>query len=186
MLPILHRKMDVVARRPTWVFVWDPIVRLFHWTVALGCLADLFVFEEGERLHRWVGYVVAIALIVRVIWGVVGSKHARFTNFVPRPSVFSRYVAARFRGEEQRFLGHNPAGAVMMLSLMSLLAAVSVTGWMLTLDAFFGSEPLEDIHKAIADSILIVAGIHACAALLESWRCRENLILSMVTGYKRA
>lgn len=161
-------------------------MRLFHWTVVLGCLADLFVFDEGERLHRWVGYVVAIALIVRVIWGVIGSKYARFTDFVPRPSDFSRYVAARCRGEEQRFLGHNPAGAVMMLSLMSLLAAVSVTGWMLTLDAFFGSQPLEDIHKAIADSILILAGAHACAALLESWRRRENLILSMVTGYKRA
>lgn len=186
MLPKIHRATDIAARRPTRVFVWDPVVRLFHWTVVLGCLADLFVFEEGERLHRWVGYVVAIALIVRVIWGVIGSKYARFTDFVPRPSDFSRYVAARFRGEEQRFLGHNPAGAVMMLSLMGLLAAVSVTGWMLTLDAFFGSEPLEDIHKAIANSILILAGAHACAAVLESWRHRKNLILSMVTGYKRA
>ncbi|TLG71863.1 cytochrome b/b6 domain-containing protein [Methylocystis sp. B8] len=186
MLAKLHRERDGVARRPTKVFVWDPIVRLFHWTVVLGCLADLYVFEEGGRLHRWVGYLVALALIVRVIWGVVGSKHARFTDFVPRPSNFSRYVAARFRGEEQRFLGHNPAGAVMMLSLMGLLVAVSVTGWMLTLDGFFGSQSLEDIHEAIANSILILAGAHACAALLESWRHRENLVLSMITGYKRA
>lgn len=174
------------ASRPAKVLVWDLIVRLFHWTVVLGCLADLFVLEEGERLHRWVGYAVATAVIMRVIWGGVGSKHARFVDFAPGPSNLARYLAALLRGREKRFLGHNPAGAVMMLLLMGLLAGVSVTGWMLTLDAFFGSETLEHTHKAIADSILILAGVHASAALFESWRHQENLVLSMITGYKRA
>jgi cytochrome b len=168
------------------VFVWDLVVRLFHWFVVLGCLADLFIFDDGGRWHRSIGYMVAMALIVRVIWGVVGSKHARFADFAPRPFALARYLAALFHGREPRFLGHNPAGAVMMLSLMALLGAVSVTGWMLTLDHFFGSEALEDLHETIANSILLLAGLHAAAALFESWRHKENLVLSMVTGYKRA
>mgnify|MGYP005827443281 CR=1 FL=1 len=168
------------------VLVWDLVVRLFHWFVVLGCLADLFIFDDGGRWHRWIGYMVAMALIVRVLWGVVGSKHARFANFAPRPSALARYLAALFRGREPRFLGHNPAGAVMMLSLMALLAGVAATGWMLTLDRFFGSEALEDLHEAVANSIFVLAGLHAAAALFESWRHNENLVLSMITGYKRA
>lgn len=168
------------------VLVWDLLVRVFHWTVVVGCVADLFVFDDGKLWHRAIGYAVATALVVRVIWGVIGPRHARFADFAPRPSTLARYIAALAQGKEPRFLGHNPAGAVMMLLLMALLSGVSITGWMLTLDAFFGSEALEDFHKAIANSILILAGLHAAAALFESWRHRENLILSMITGYKRA
>lgn len=74
----------------------------------------------------------------------------------------------------------------MMLALMGLLGAVSITGWMLTLDAYFGSENLERLHEGLANAILFLAGLHAAAALYESWRHKENLVWSMVTGRKRA
>jgi cytochrome b len=88
-------------------------------------------------------------------------------------------------GLEPRTLGHNPAGAVMMLALMAALLGVSVTGWMTTLDAFWGEDWLAKLHEIFANSILALALIHAAAALFESWRHRENLVWSLVTGRKR-
>jgi cytochrome b len=165
--------------------VWDPVVRLFHWTVVIGCGLNLFVFDDGKAIHRYIGYAVAGVLVMRVVWGFIGTRHARFADFVPRPAAFLRYVKELLRGEEPRFIGHNPAGALVMLLLMLLLAAVSVTGWMLTLDAYFGNEELEEMHDILANGILVVAAFHAAAALFESWRHRENLIWSMITGRKR-
>ena len=166
--------------------VWDPVVRVFHWTVVIGCALDLFVLDDGKAAHQFVGYVVATVLIARVVWGFVGDRYARFAEFAPSPASVLRYVKQLLRGGEPRFIGHNPAGAVMMLALMCLLAAVSITGWMLTLDAFFGSDGLETLHEGLANAIVILAGLHAVAALYESWRHDENLVWSMVTGRKRA
>ena len=168
------------------VVVWDPLVRLFHWSVVAGCLLNLAVFTDGKGAHRWIGYGVALALAIRVLWGLVGTRHARFADFVPRPAALVTYLKALAHGQEPRFLGHNPAGAVMMLALMALLAAVSLTGWMLTLDVYFGNEALEDLHEALANSILVFAGLHVAAALFESWKHGENLVWSMITGRKRA
>jgi len=166
------------------VSVWDPVVRLFHWTVVAGCLLNLFVLED--LAHEVVGYLVAAALVVRVFWGLAGTGYARFADFVPTPSGLASYLGALVRGREPRMLGHNPAGAVMMLALMGLLAAVSVTGWMMGLDAFWGEDWLEELHEGLANAILVLALLHAAAALFESWRHRENLVWSMVTGRKRA
>ncbi|MFK8250073.1 cytochrome b/b6 domain-containing protein [Ancylobacter terrae] len=169
---------------PATVAVWDPVVRLFHWTVVAGCLLNLFVLED--RPHEVVGYIVAAALTIRVVWGFIGTRYARFADFVPGPRRLTAYLAALVRGREPRTLGHNPAGAVMMLLLMGLLAAVSLTGWMMSLDAFWGEDWLEELHEGIANAILVLALLHAGAALFESWRHRENLVWSMVTGRKRA
>jgi cytochrome b len=166
--------------------VWDPLVRIFHWTVVVGCFVDLFILEDGKTAHRVIGYIVAFALITRLLWGVVGSRHARFVDFVPTPTKLARYLKALLRREEPRYIGHNPAGAVVMLTLMGLLAAVSVTGWMLTLDAYFGDKALEELHEGIANLILVLAGLHAAAAIYEGRRHNENLVWAMVTGRKRA
>lgn len=171
---------------PATVKVWDPVVRIFHWTVVAGCILDLFIVEDGELAHRVIGYTVAAALFVRLVWGFVGTKHARFANFTPGPRRLRSYLSALARGREPRTLGHNPAGAVMMLLLMALLVGVSVTGWMMGLDAFWGADWLEQAHEALANAILVLAMVHAAAALFESWRHRENLVWSMVTGRKRA
>jgi len=168
------------------VRVWDIVVRLFHWTVVTGCLLNLFILDDGGLAHEVVGYTVAAALAVRVVWGFVGTRHARFADFVPTPKRLRSYVLALIKGREPRTLGHNPAGAVMMLALMVLLAGVSITGWMMGLDAFWGEEWLEDFHSILANSIMVLALLHAAAALFESWRHSENLVWSMVTGRKRA
>ncbi|MBB5754050.1 cytochrome b [Prosthecomicrobium pneumaticum] len=178
--------MAGAAQAPARVAVWDPVVRLFHWTVVAGVVLNLFVLEPGKTAHRTVGYTIAAALAIRLVWGFVGTRHARFADFFPTPRRLARYLGALRRGEEARMLGHNPLAAVMMLTLMALLAATATTGWMTTLDAFWGEKSLEEVHGTLGNAIMVLAALHAFAALFESWRHRENLVWSMVTGRKRA
>jgi cytochrome b len=165
--------------------VWDPVVRLFHWTVVAGCAINLII-EEGNKFHRAVGYVVAAAVAVRVLWGFVGAGHARFTDFVPTPAALVGYLRRLFSRTEPRYIGHNPAGSVMILALLGSLIAVSITGWMMGLDRFFGNEVLEELHEASAMAILSLAIVHVLGAVIEGLRHHENLIKSMVTGRKPA
>lgn len=177
---------ETEVAKATSVRVWDPVVRIFHWSVVAGCTLNLLVIDASGRFHKLIGYAVAIVLAIRVFWGFVGSRHARFSDFVPGPNAFFGYISQVLRGNAPRHLGHNPAGAVMMLALMALLAVTSITGWMLSLDAFWGAAWLETMHGWVGDTILVLALIHAAAALFESWRHKENLVWSMVTGRKRA
>ena len=166
--------------------VWDPVVRLFHWTIVAACTLNLFILEEGKYWHRITGYVVATAIVIRILWGFVGTKHARFSDFLPTPRRVMEQIFDMIDGSERRYLGHNPLASVMMLLLMALLAATVLTGWMTTLDAFWGEKWLEKLHGTIANGIMVLAFVHAGAAIIESWRHRENLVWSMVTGRKRA
>ncbi len=171
---------------PNTVKVWDPVVRVFHWTVVAACTLNLFILEEGKYWHRMTGYAVAVALAIRLVWGFIGTKHARFADFFPTPQKVVAYIVGIAKGNEKRHLGHNPLASVMMLLLMGLLTATAVTGWMTTLDAFWGEKWLEQLHGTIANSIMVLVFIHAGAAIVESWRHRENLVLAMVTGRKKA
>ncbi|PZM10038.1 cytochrome b/b6 domain-containing protein [Rhizobium tubonense] len=166
--------------------VWDPVVRLFHWTVVSACILNLFILEEGKYWHRVTGYVVAAAIIMRVMWGFVGGKHARFVDFFPTPRKLMDQVSGILKRTEQRYIGHNPLASVMMLCLIALLSATALTGWMTTLDAFWGEKWLEQLHGTLANSIMVLAFVHAGAAVIESLRHRENLVWSMVTGRKKA
>ena len=174
---------DTVRRT---IRVWDPVVRLFHWTIVMACVLNLFILEEGKYWHRITGYVVAVAIVIRILWGFVGTKYARFSDFLPTPRRVRDQILDMIDGSEKRYLGHNPLASVMMLALMALLAATALTGWMTTLDAFWGEKWLEKLHGAIANGIMVLAFAHAGAAIIESWRHRENLVWSMVTGRKKA
>ncbi|WP_075292092.1 cytochrome b/b6 domain-containing protein [Pararhizobium arenae] len=181
-----HRGEGAISSpgRRGFIRVWDPIVRLFHWTVVTACILNLFILEEGRYWHRVTGYGVAGVLILRFVWGVIGTRYARFSEFFPTPRKLFRQITDIRQGHHPRFIGHNPLASVMMLTLMLLLAATCTTGWMTTLDAFWGEKWLEEIHGLLANGIMVFAFIHAGAALLESYRQRENLVWSMVTGRK--
>jgi cytochrome b len=159
---------------------------LFHWTVVAAVLLNLFVFQPGRTYHRYAGYIVIGAVLIRLVWGFVGTRHARFSEFFPTPTRLVSYLKALVRGREPRHVGHNPAAAVMMLALMGLLLATGLTGWMMTLDAFWGEDWIEELHSGLANAIMVLALVHAAAAIVESLRHRENLVWSMVTGRKRA
>lgn len=171
---------------PATVMVWDRFVRVFHWSVVGGCAVNILLLEGGRTPHEIVGYAVAALVAARIVWGFIGATHARFADFTPRPAVLIGYLQALVRGREPRWRGHNPAAAVMIFALLGVLIGLGVTGWMTTLDMFWGEEWLEDLHKALADGLQIMVLIHAAAAVVESLRHRENLILAMITGEKRA
>ena len=178
-------RLDVPDARHCAVRVWDPVVRIFHWGVVLGCTLNLFILEEGKWLHRWVGYTVMGLLAVRFVWGFAGSPFARFSSFFPTPGRLAEYTHDLLHDRDKRHLGHNPLAALMMFTLMALLAVTRASGYMQTLDAFWGVKWVKRLHEFSADFIMVFAGLHAAAALAESWRHRENLIWSMVTGRKR-
>lgn len=170
--------------KPT-VKVWDPMVRLFHWSLA-ACIFGAFLVEEGDLAHRLLGYTALGLIALRVLWGLVGSGHARFGDWVCGPRAVATYLRARLAGRSRRRLGHNPAAAVMILLLMAGVAAVGMTGWMQTWDAFWGAEWLEELHEALAYGLLVFIGVHVLAAIIESLHYRENLIAAMIHGRKRA
>lgn len=171
---------------PRMIRVWDPVVRLFHWTLVGGFIANMGLVEDGSQTHEIIGYTILAAIMVRLVWGFVGSRHARFSDFVPGPRRLLDYVRQMLRGREPRHVGHNPAAAMMMLALIGLMVLVGVSGWMMTLDRFWGEEWLEEVHEVLANSILVLMVIHVLAALFSSFKHHENLILAMITGRKRA
>lgn len=168
------------------VMVWDPVVRVLHWLVALGCIANLTILEDADDLHEYVGYAVLGAVLVRLIWGVIGSRHARYSDFVPTMAEMRTYLRLLLRGREPRYLGHNPAGVLMMAFLVALVIVCAISGWMMGLDRFWGELWVQLVHEWSANLILIGAVLHVAGAIVESYRHRENLILSMITGRKRA
>ncbi|WHZ19937.1 MAG: Ni,Fe-hydrogenase I cytochrome b subunit [Rhodanobacteraceae bacterium] len=175
---------DTGPARPT-VKVWDPLVRLLHWSLA-ACVFGAFLVEDGDAPHRILGYVALALVAVRVVWGLIGSEHARFRDWVRGPRAVRAYLRERLAGTSRRRLGHNPAAAVMMLVLLAGVVLVGVTGWMQTLDAFWGVAWVEDLHSVLAWCLLALIGLHVLAALVESFHYRENLIAAMIHGRKRA
>lgn len=172
-------------QRPASLYVWDPVVRLFHWSLVACVLLNQFVLEAGETPHRWVGYTAAALVGLRLLWGVIGSRHARFADWWPTPSRLRTHVRGLLAGQPDDHPGHNPLGALMMLALMALVLALGVTGWLQGTDAFFGEEWLQELHEGLANTLLMTAGVHAAAALVMGRLQRVTLVRAMITGVKR-
>jgi cytochrome b len=168
------------ARRP----VWDRFVRFFHWTLVSCVLLNYFVLEEGEWPHEWAGYLAGGLVAARIVWGFIGSRHARFTDFFPTPSRLKQHYQALRHGHADRHWGHNPLGALMMLLLMALVLSLGLTGWLQGTDAYFGEEWLQDLHKTLANALMLSAGLHAAAALAMGRIERTRLVKAMITGVK--
>ena len=165
--------------------VWDPFVRLFHWSLVACVLLNQWALEGGETTHRWTGYAATALVLARLVWGFIGSRHARFADFFPTPARLRRHLQALRRGQHPVHAGHNPLGALMMLLLMAAVLALGVTGWLQGTDAFWGDEGLQDLHAWLADGLLWAAGLHAAAALVLGRLERVRLVRAMVTGVKQ-
>ena len=113
------------------VHVWDPLVRIGHWLLVVAFGVAIVTQGEPELVHTWAGYAIAGYVIVRVIWGFVGPPSARFTAFVTSPARAVRYFSDLLRGQAPRYLGHSPAGGIMVLLLLVSLAATTTAGMVL-------------------------------------------------------
>lgn len=165
--------------------VWDPLVRTTHWALVCCVLGNYAFNEAGEIWHEWMGYTATGIVLVRIIWGFVGTKHARFTEFFPTRSRLIPYVKLLLRGKEPRTIGHNPVGALMMLTLMLMVCFLGLTGYLMGTDTFWGDETIKGVHAVLANSLITLVALHVVAAVIESLRHRENLILAMITGKKK-
>ncbi len=168
------------------VRVWDPFVRPFHWALALSFAIAWLSSENMERLHDAAGYVAGALVAARVVWGFVGPRYARFSQFVRSPETVVGHLRAIADGSERRFVGHNPAGGAMIVVLMAAVAATAATGWLLTTDAYWGSTAVQRAHSLLAHGVLLLVLLHLGGVALASVRHRENLVRAMVAGVKRA
>ena len=166
--------------------VWDRFVRAFHWTLLTSFVVAFASHEDGYgSVHLVSGYVVALLVVARLIWGIVGSHHARFADFVRGPRAVMAYVGELLRSRAKRFLGHNPAGGTMIVVMLALLIVISVTGFLLTTTRFYGDEMMFVIHERVVHVMLICILLHVLGVLWSSRAHRENLVKAMITGRKR-
>jgi cytochrome b len=171
--------------RPTEVKVWDPLVRTFHWSLLAAFVVAWTTGDELDRIHVLAGYVVLGLVAFRILWGLVGSKHARFTDFVRWPATVAAYVRDIVRFRAKRYVGHNPAGGAMVIALLVMLGLISATGYMMTTDVFWGVEWVEEAHELAVNATLGLVLVHILGVALASFEHRENLVRAMFTGRKR-
>lgn len=165
--------------------VWDRFVRFFHWSLVLCVVTNYFVVDDGEAVHQWLGYAASALVLARTVWGFVGTRYARFSDFFPTPGRIAQHVRQLRRGERVFHAGHNPLGAVMMLTLMALVLSLGLTGWLQTTDRFWGDEGLQELHETLGSALMLLAGVHAAAAIVMGRLDGVNLVAAMVTGVKR-
>lgn len=169
----------------TTVKVWDIWVRFTHWVVAAGIVANLAITEEGSLWHEYVGYTVVGLVIARLIWGVIGTKYARFSNFFPTPSRIKAHLHSfKVQPKTDAHLGHNPFGALMMFALWGVILGLGISGYMMSTDAFWGVEWLGELHEVLATSLYVLVPIHILSAIVMSKLQKQNLIKAMITGKK--
>ena len=174
------------AEPPRRVLVWDAPVRVFHWLTVLS-FTGAYLTAESERwrlAHVTLGYTMAGLVAFRIVWGLVGTRHARFASFVRGPAAVARYVGSLLRGQPEHHSGHNPAGALAIVALVLLALAVSASGWASYNE--IGGAWLEEAHEVAASLMLAVIGVHVAGVVVGSWLHRENLARAMVTGHKVA
>lgn len=167
------------------IMVWDMPVRVFHWLLVI-CFAGAWLTSESERLamiHYAFGYTACLLVLVRLVWGVIGTRYARFSQFLKSPKAVIEHFMAMLRGHPHHDVGHNPAGGLVMFVLMLLILLIGFTGY-LTVKEFFGNFASE-MHEAVASLVLGLVIVHIIAAIGMSVIEKQNLVRSMVTGKKK-
>jgi cytochrome b len=173
------------AERITRVLIWDAPVRVFHWLMVL-CFAGAYITAESEPwrlVHTTLGYTMVGLVAFRLMWGVTGTRYARFAEFVRRPKVIVQYLSTMVRGQPVHHTGHNPVGAVSILGLLGLTLAIGASGWA-AYNQITG-EWVAEVHEVVANGMLLLAGMHVAGVAVASFMHKENLARAMVTGRKR-
>ena len=202
------------APLPNETRVWDPVVRIFHWSLVAAFTIAWLTGEEESRLHEFAGYVVIGLVLIHVVWGFVGTKYARFRDFVYRPSTVLAYAKDILAGKSKRHLGHNPLGGMMVIAMLLSLLAAGVTGLALqgaeegtgpfaaitantsvTVPAVISKavaddddegaeEAWKELHEFFANLSLLLVALHIAGVIVGSLVHRENLVRAMFTGRK--
>jgi cytochrome b len=197
---ILLSREYISEPKPKMVRVWDPLVRLFHWSLAASFAIAFLTEDDLLVVHVWAGYIIFGLILVRLIWGFVGTRHARWSDFVKEPGEIVAYLKDAVRFRASRYVGHNPAGGAMVVTLLVSLIATGLTGL-----AVYGGQELsgplapmlsglpeswghllEDVHEVLANLTLLLVLLHLAGVVFASLQHRENLVRAMITGLKRS
>lgn len=168
------------------ILVWDLATRLFHWLFAGGFIAAAILsLALGEHspsfpYHAIVGLTLVLMVVLRIVWGVIGSKYARFASFIYGPRSVIEYTRGVLTGKGRRHIGHNPGSSVAIFLMLLLMIVLGVTGVMMAT----GTRGIKEIHELASYAMLGVVGIHVLGVILHSVRHRENITASMVHGRK--
>ncbi len=168
--------------------IWDLPTRLFHWLLSAGFVAAAVIsLALGEHsplfpYHAIIGLTIALMVCLRVIWGVIGTRYARFGTFIFGPGAVIEYMKSTITGRGKRYIGHNPGSALAIFELLALVLAMAVTGIMLGQ----GNESVKDLHEILAWVTVGVVVVHILGVALHTLRHRENITASMIHGQKHA
>ena len=178
--------------------VWDPLVRIFHWLLAICFITAYLVEDERLNLHLLAGSIVLGLIIFRLVWGMIGGVYSRFADFSCSASELRKHLYALIRLRPTDHLGHTPMGAVMIIVLLSGLLLLTLSGTVLygiensslsfsPLVANLNPESviaLENVHTLVADGLVLLVLLHIGGVMVESILQKQNLIRAMITGYK--
>jgi cytochrome b len=190
--------------------LWDPVVRVSHWGIALAVLLNAVLTEGGGIIHIWIGWTALALLVIRVIWGFVGPREARFAAFPPSPAGALSHLRDLVAWRPKHYASHNPAGALMAYVMWAALAVVIGTGIAMTGTGPFGAlerkaavetedwstldlgeskgeagEVLKEVHEVAGNLLLILAALHVGGVVIESRAMRRNLVRPMLGGAPR-
>ncbi len=178
--------------------VWDLLIRIFHWSL-VGFFALAYLTEGEDEwmiIHSYAGYSILILLVFRLLWGVMGTHYARFSNFVTRPKEVLVYLKGLIAGNAKDYIGHNPAGAMMIMALIVSIAITGFSGMALyatdghgpLATSFFATWPegaIKEVHEFFANFTVFLVVIHVGGVIVSSLLHKENLVRAMVTGKKQ-
>lgn len=181
------------------VYIWDPLVRIFHWTLVIAFSIAFISEDDYLTIHSWAGYTILSLLIIRIMWGFVGTKHAKFSDFTFSKQDITQFLKDTFSLKAKRYLGHNPAGGAMVFLLIFSLLFTTCSGlvvfaieegqgplaFLLSEVSSFWGDIVEEVHELLANFTLFLIAVHIAGVIVESLIHSENLIKSMFTGNKR-
>lgn len=178
--------MNTETRSPSPTLVWDVPVRVFHWLL-VACFAGAWLTAESEHwrlVHVTLGYTMAGLVGFRLVWGLIGTRHARFASFVRGPRAVLAYLRSLLGPKPEHHTGHNPAGALAIVGLLGLIVLTAASGFATYNE--LGGDWLEELHEVAANALLILVGIHVAGVVVGSLVHKENLVRAMFTGRKPA
>jgi cytochrome b len=197
--PLEYGKRAGSAGDSAQIYVWDRFVQTFHWMLVASFTVAFVTEDDLLGLHVWAGYIVGILVVSRILWGFVGPHYARFSDFVTRPRVALAYIIDLLMLRAERHLGHSPGGGAMVVLLLASLLLTVATGM-----AVYGAEEqagplagwfagtgrgldkaMAEMHEFFANLTLALVFVHICGVILASFVQYENLVRSMITGFKR-
>lgn len=166
------------------ILVWDSPTRIFHW-ILVFCFAGAMVTQDMERLrlvHNTFGYTMLGLVGFRLVWGLIGTRYARFSSFMPSPQRVMDYLRSLIRRHPMHTVGHNPIGALGIVAMLILTIGVGVSG--VFLDQEIAKELFEEVHEMLANLLFVIVGIHVVGVIVSSMIHKENLVGAMISGYK--